>query len=832
MGMFGSRKETYVSSVVYNMAGDEMDRPNFLKTTLYGSTIGNRKLSENIVNSYLQGPGMRFKSFAKWARRTNYDDVVGLVTGSIKTGNSIDQDALADEIVPPVGSSVKLITATIGPADYTYWADQHVSINYPNRLLEPYETDYLEDEGTIKITWQDNTETYFLPDGFDIRNEYIYATYNTVAGNDVRPVVEGDVIELGDDEEFPSTAGWTAAGEEVVDDTTFTFWERTTYMGQAPDRDATYTLFERMIFAENAVEEAREYRVDTQKTYHSIRSPIRVFIYGKGTGNAVLDSMFVQSQVMDNFFPYIPFRLDNKFIGPDYLPNVYAQAKKAYKKATTGNYDKMIKDLADNESIGDIDFAYQVFGVSLNVLENTAKEYVYRFFQEILNDYSEDGSYDSWKLAWQQAENSQAAWAVWRTAQNDENDPLYGTPEPTQIPYPQRPIGQIRISSDRLNVMNYDMLIRWSAMKETVGTGVLRPGAKKGDVWLSAGMSDEFQEYYWAEQDGVWKRVPSQQIQLGVTYINWQTSPTTWRRIQIDGLEHVNMVYGGKSVTINAKEALEDPEESGFIIPLHEGIYHSMGMKNSTQMATACSFMVFNCYQVVKKKWYQTGIFKVILVIVIVVVAYFTMGASLGASAGVLGTNAAVGAAIIGAGASAAAIAIVGAVANAIAALLLTKLITAGATALFGEKWGAIIGAIASVIALQVGSAVASGQSMASGFSNLMRAENLLKLTSAVGQGYQGYVAGAMQQMAAEQQRVMEEYQSEAREIRQQWVNTFGTDRGIIDPADITDAFGVTMESVDAFLQRTLMTGSDVADMSLDLLTNFVDMTLNTDLPI
>ena len=69
---------------------------------------------------------------------------------------------------------------------------------------------------------------------------------------------------------------------------------------------------------------------------------------------------------------------------------------------------------------------------------------------------------------------------------------------------------------------------------------------------------------------------------------------------------------------ISAKEALEDVEESGFIIPLHEGVYRAMGLKDSTQMATACSFMVFNCYQVVKKKWYQTGIFKIILVVILI----------------------------------------------------------------------------------------------------------------------------------------------------------------------------------------------------------------------
>jgi hypothetical protein len=47
----------------------------------------------------------------------------------------------------------------------------------------------------------------------------------------------------------------------------------------------------------------------------------------------------------------------------------------------------------------------------------------------------------------------------------------------------------------------------------------------------------------------------------------------------------------------------------------------------------------------------------------------------------------------------------------------------------------------------------------------------------------------------------------------------------------VTSAFSVFWESQTAFLDRTLMTGSDIAEMSLDMLTNFTDLTLNTDLP-
>ena len=44
MGLFGGKK-TYVSSVAYNMAGDELDRPNYLKTAVFGGIIMDNEFS-------------------------------------------------------------------------------------------------------------------------------------------------------------------------------------------------------------------------------------------------------------------------------------------------------------------------------------------------------------------------------------------------------------------------------------------------------------------------------------------------------------------------------------------------------------------------------------------------------------------------------------------------------------------------------------------------------------------------------------------------------------------------------------------------------------------
>lgn len=744
MGIFGGKK-TFVSSVVYNLAGDEFKRPNYLKTTVVSATLNNTpSIAESITDSYLNGPGMKFRRFYQWADRTEYNNLIGLVTGSIQTGNSIDTEVLLGEIP----GATLLQSASIGPADYMYWVDQYVFANFPHLIDTSYTADIDETTSEITITWADGSMSTFTPVDYDKTKMYLYAVYHDTA--------------------------------------------------------------------------------------------MQVFIYQQGSGNPTLDAMFLaSSSEMMGFYPVIPLRLENEFLSEEYQPEIYEQARKGYKKATTGKLDKLIEQLEENEDIEDIDYIYIVFGVCLNVLEQASRKYIYMFFEEILNDFLQVGDVEhaTWQAEWTTARDSWETWVEWREAQSDSGNPLYGTTEPERLTYPPMPANSIQVSTGANPTINYDMTISWVSMSEQVGTGLLKPGAKPDQLWFSKGDASYNEELIWVE-DGeddfgnpvVAHAVAGARTDSNAITLNWQLTNDTWRRLTIVGLKHRNLIYGGKAVEIDAYEALDDPEESGFIIPLHDGVFRLMGLKDGTQMTTACSFLVFNCYEVVKQRWYETGLFRIVLVIIVVVITYFTGG--LGASAGgILGTNTAVGTAILGTTASAAAVAIVGAVANAIAAMLVLRIVTEGSVALFGEKWGAVIGAVLSIVALNVGSAMANGQSFASAFGNLMRADNLLQLTSAVGNGYTAYMQGATAEVVAEQQAAVEEYNQAAREIRSAWEQNLGGEGGIIDPRVVTSAFSAFWESHAAFLDRTLMTGSDIADMSLDMLTNFAQLTINTDLP-
>ncbi|AXH72020.1 MAG: hypothetical protein [Podoviridae sp. ctda_1] len=892
MGMFGSRKKTYVSSVVYNMAGDVNQRPNYLKTTVIGAVMSQSpSLGNSITQSYIDGPGLRLRAFARWARTSGYTDTVGLVTGSLAVGNSVNRGQLANEIPHGTNQVVQLQSVRIGEADYTFWADQWMLDNHPERINEEYRSDIVGN--TITIYFNDVATYTFTVSDFDINSRYLYASYQLADNPTTGPVVPGTEIVLGPTDPFPSTTGWdeksnTSANADVTlktvtkveitysdgrpGSTTETpaeriesvlekhrVYEKTEFMGAKPD-GSTYSIKSTMYQDEvknvttevtsNSVDEdigggvikttkttvtkevlslKKSHRTDTQETVMSKLGPVKIFIYKHMSGNAVLDAMFNPTNGNQMFFPPIPFRVDNKFISPSYMPDVYEESKKALKKASKGaKYDKIIENIADNESLGDIDYAYAVFGVSLNVKEVACREYIYRFFKGILDaeGVGGDGAYNAWKAQWNAADASQKQWKKWQDAQSNPSDPLYGTPEPNRIGYPPMQTQSMKVTTDNKRVLNYSITIEWQSMTETTGTGQARPGAKKGDVWFTVGADEEFEEV--GNSGGVWGVVASQLVN-NIT-MHWQDGTNTWRRLAIRGLEHWNLIYNGKTVHTDAKEALADTDESGFIVPLHEGIYRAMSLKKSTQMSTACVFLVFNCYTVKKKKWYQTGIFQIIIIIVIIVISIYSGGAGGAAAGGLLGTNAAVGAAI---GLTGMAAIIVGAIANAIAAMLLVTIIQRGAVAIFGDKLGSIIGAVAAVVAVAVGTGMANGQSFSSSFANLGRADNLLRLTAAGMDGYSKYIQYSTQDTLMEIQRTLEAYKVESSEISEAYAREFGMNRGVIDPMMLTDAGRQTFipEPRQDFIDRTLLLGSEICDISLDMIGKFAEISLSNKLP-
>jgi hypothetical protein len=118
---------------------------------------------------------------------------------------------------------------------------------------------------------------------------------------------------------------------------------------------------------------------------------------------------------------------------------------------------------------------------------------------------------------------------------------------------------------------------------------------------------------------------------------------------------------------------------------------------------------------------------------------------------------------------------------------------------------------------------------MASMWGNMMSAQNIMSMTSSVGQGIQGYLQASAMEYGQKTQDLLEDYTKQSREMTEKYIDTFGLKLGF-DAMAFTDYDLLNIaEFPQTFLDRTLLVGSDIADMTLDMLTNFAEYTLNTD---
>lgn len=886
MGLFSGSKRTYVSSVVYNMAGPEEDRANYLKTLVISNVMSDSdiSMSNTITQGYLDGPGIKLRNFSRWADTSGYSALLGIQEGNLTGQNSISSSDVSPHIPHTGEEEVVIESAELGMGDLSYWVDRYMLDNYPNRINEDYVSDY--DSGVVTITFPNSDVVSFNATDFDSSNRYLYVSYKLTEKDQVEPVEEGNIITLPEGEPFPDMdSEWeevenssTNIGVSLTTtvETTITYsdgrpdedstdtsntdssysesetsWGKTEYKGingtyseshsiyytelhtqigqivqeetietqtETIENDVTKTTT--IVTTKDVIQLVRTTQESTQKVDIQTWSGLKVLIYANGGSNSALNALFNSVSSMGDFFPFIPIREQREFLSPTYFGSIYEESKYAMRKAVNGKYDKIVDEISDNESIDGIDYAYTVFGVSLNVQENSCRKYIYNFFTAIRENNDLDSSiasYDAWKSQWQHVHTLRQQYGIWLRAQRQPESALYGTEEPARPSYPQIPSGKVALLAN--GPISFEFEISWNYIHETTGVGKLREDKKQGDLWFISGDSEDYTEVF---TNGAGDLESFYRVDVITLY--WQVTDQAWRAITISGLKHINHVYKGHYNDIYAVDALNDEEESGFIIPLHDGVYRAMSLKDATQMSTACSFLVFNCYKVVRQKWYQTGAFKIFIVIAAIVISVYFPPAG-----GLLGSAAKVGATL---GFSGVAAVIAGTIANAIAAIIITQIIQRGATALLGDKLGSIVGAIASVVAITVGSAYLNGSSVTAGFTSLTRADNLLRLTNAVGDGYAGYMQGTIAESQTATQALLAEYAKTSEEINTQYEKLFGDSGGIIDTSIFTQPAqqGYHHETGTEFIDRTLMLGSDIAELSIRLLDNFVEITTNTDL--
>lgn len=895
MGLFSGSKKVVVSSTVYNMAGEEANRPNFMKSTLFSAVMNPNEgyLGESLTQAYLGGPGMNQRSLFNYAVRNDYP---GLPTYSISKTLVVDPEVVRSYItVPssPAGMEVTIQDASLADGDYEVFALDYMQKNYPNEVGTDWVAEYNSTDHTITIQKEGGGTVTFSAGAYDPQGRYVVANYYLTLPEEVLPLVPGTKTE-GVTSGLPSTSGFTLTSttntgmETYVQDQTRTIVK--TYSNGNPTVTTTdyphietnfntvYTIHEKVAYAggdgvSSSTSEIKTFRrvweyrevytstsvttvyndlgggvtetvtttitgdflrtvydwqLDTQET--KLESPQgggRLFIYKIGTGNSTLDALNVSvgSAVVAEFFPIVPLRLNNTSITAPRYADLYAKSQKLYKKATKRQkLSELVTQVEDNPDLSEIDYAYVQWAITLNTKDNDAKKYLYTFWKNLIPIHGLPSNYmDTFMTSTSAYASAVITLNNWVAAQSNPASPLYGTPRPITPSLGAPKTTTLVFKTDHPQLQDFDNRISFSFIDENTFTGVGKVGAKKGDFWLEKGTPVTWTVTKGVmDSDMIYNRY-TETNSMSLFYIYWQNGTNQYRRLRVYGAVHQNFIYGGKAVTITGAEALDDTDESGFLIPLHYPSLKEAGLVSATQLATANTYIVFNSYQVFKKKWYETFLGMLFIIIVIVVAAAIIAPAAVGGISGIFGANAAVGGAL---GLSGTAAVVAGAVANALAAVIISTALSTASTAIFGEKWGALIGSLLSF-------AISFG--MAGGFSNLatlFQPSNLLALSSALANGYQGFVQGSIADMNADLFKIGEENQKQLDKIDDLLAELMGNDLAF-NPMSLTDAGrgngssgSYLPESLDDFIQRTTLTGSDIVDMTLSMVNDFSDLSL------
>ena len=652
--------------------------------------------------------------------------------------------------------------------------------------------------------WED-TQEFVLPKS-DTR-ENISRTYKK---DTLIPASELDPEVLQVTETYVMTEGFKLVPEvteEVTEHDGFTRYTTTTDFRVEP---AKYSQYNKKIYEIS--------KVNNQ----------RVFIHTRGT-DPIFDDLFNEAVTSGHFFPVIPIRYDTRpgtkpkpvyinenSTGQDKI--LYEKSKRVLGKSAGRNaYKDILENLKENDDVDDINYIYVMFGSSLNSPANSAKKYIYEFFKTF-SDFSPESAnnFNTYVDAYNVAHASRNHWIEWSEAQEDPGSPLFGTAEPALISYPQEPTRSVSMRSSSRLKLNYT--VAWNHVRTETGTGVL-PGMSPGKVKIEK--TDESSLPPGSVITVVEGKVS---VFLGMRNsgksikLTYQIDNDNWEVLTVFGLSSDNIIHRGKSVFIDAHEALDDEEESGFIIPMHETPFKSIRLVDATQYGASCTYLMLNYYSDTKTKWYQTKAFRIIMIVVIVVVSIFfpPAGAAGGAA---MGATAAAAVGLTGAAALVFAAAV-----NAIAGIIVSKIISKAAVAIFGEQVGIIVGAIVSMVAMGAMNSYFSGQQV--NLLDTFNSANLLKLVGTVSGDLSKHYQQEIMEIQSEAQKYTEEFQKQSDYLNELYAAEF-SNRAEIDPLKFQERMReleVMFETPDQFFSRTLMSGSDICNISLEAMDQVLNM--------
>ena len=280
--------------------------------------------------------------------------------------------------------------------------------------------------------------------------------------------------------------------------------------------------------------------------------------------------------------------------------------------------------------------------------------------------------------------------------------------------------------------------------------------------------------------------------------VDYQLTDVLVQRITVAGLSQTVRVYQAADHIIS----LSSDENEVILLPLNKELLDKMRPLDANTLAYHSLKVVMHAYQVTYVKWYQTMLFKFVMIIIIVVITIFTgYGETLFTQL------------------AAAAAAGVTALAVFIAQTVIYSLMLSAAFKFVAKELGAEFAMILAMVAM------AYGLLGSDGAFSLPYADSVLAMTGPMLDAAQSVQVEALEDITSAYNTMMDEYKTKQKEMAELWKELQPPSR--LDPLGIFTAVDMPVfENPDQYIERK--TTSNIADIvGYNAIQTFYENALN-----
>lgn len=606
---FGSKTKYYVSSSTFPLFDDEHRIDNYEAAILDYTSNSSIEQSEYLKNYYGTSRLRDIRGLLNWADSSGYHSAMGRISATFYADAQLDNDIL------------------------TIATKQYVSIN-PNDTYKVYKSNlniFSEDFWLKHLATQQGKAQLFY-ESASINYTVSFPTEDTIRATFKNgTVIEGKIPNNASRSRFIEmeysiitetvTDKVDAEGNVVVDPET----------GE-PVKITTYTY---------------------QYGYYD---------YQEGSGNETLDNLIKNNGITGSstFYPVIPVRTNTSWYSgtsAEYIGKALKQLHLYDAKLGPNNTYGKLKDVlieginkSGKGSLSDIDYMTILLGVAINSKNKADQRYMFEFFYNIyvnyklMNGETPQGVLSGLSTYSGQGNLRKFFGSVFKKIGNE------GSTGFTRF--------TLYNGSSNLN-LTYD----WGHAEYFEANGKWQPKAKAGEYGVLAGL----QKHSWSEyiprtdsegnliyhynedtgQNELQYELVHRESYINETLFCYQSSENRWHFIMFAGLGLTNLVYHGKTVYTDAYDAVKESgstntlqysftrdsdgtydeytlfdftyvensgrELSAFVVPLEQSTFYEIGVPFEADISYGCQYLVCNCWEKKKVRWYQHGWFSVLL---------------------------------------------------------------------------------------------------------------------------------------------------------------------------------------------------------------------------